>query len=131
MSNAAALALTIASMFVGWIGYMRGSKFAHEIATEIVTGTAHNAPLPLPAAWRWRLLYGRWIFFPISISGLSAFVAAVNMKTANLVSDPGVKLVADFAAFFGASVAVGYLLHGGLEFLHLRGILRDSSRSSK
>lgn len=131
MSNTAALALVVASMSAGFAGYIYVSKWAHQISVEIVTGIAHTAPVPLPNEWRWRVLYGRWIYLPISIVGFSTGITAVNITTADLASDAGVKVVAYFVAAMSALIAVNWLVYGIMEFIHLRSILRDSSRSPK
>jgi len=128
MSNTAALALVIASFFVGGLAYFYWWKWAHELACEIIgPGAAGNAALPLPSRWRWHLLHTRYVYIVISITGSSAVVAAVSVEIAKLASDPGAKTVAYAVATLSALVAGGSFLHGALEFLLLRRLLRQAA----
>lgn len=131
MSDTAALALIFASFLGGFAAYIYCSRWAHNLAIEIITGVSGVSALPLPIEWRWRLLYGRWIYLPISIVGLLAFFAVADMKIADLATDAGVRGLGYFAAAFSLMVAVGYLVHGAIEFTHLRSILRNSTASTE
>jgi len=124
MSNTAALALVVASLSAGFAGYIYASKWAHEVAIQIVAGTALTAPLPM--SWRWRLLYGRWVYLPVSISAFLALIAGVNIRIAALTNDQGTRLAAYFVAAAGALIAVSWLAYGSIEFLHLRNVLRQA-----
>ena len=131
MSSTADLALVVATLGVGFAGYVYAWKWLDEVSTEIVTGVARTSALPLPTRWRRHLLRTRWPYLMISIVGWAAFIAAATIKVADLATDPGVKAVAYFAAGIGALVSIGSLAHGGLEFLELRSIVRDSNDDSK
>jgi hypothetical protein len=129
MSNTAALALIVASFFAGFVGYIYATKFAHHVATEIVTGTARSAPLP--TNWRWSLLYGRYLYVWLSVVGWTLGIAAVNVKIGSLTNDAGVKVVAHIVVALNVLVAVGWSAYGTIELLHLRSMLRGSGGNTK
>jgi hypothetical protein len=129
MSNTAALALVVASFLGGFVGYIYTSKFAHQVATEIVTGTAHAVVLPI--AWRWKLLYGRYLYVWLSIVGLTLATAAVNVEIARLTNDAGVKQIAYIIVVLSVFVAVNWFLYGTMELLHLRTMLRGLGGNTK
>ena len=126
MSNTACLTLVVASFFAGFAGYIYTWKWIDQLATEIATGASATTAIPLPKSHRLLLLTSRWAHVVISVFGCSAFTAAVNIKLANLASDPGVALIAYLAAGISVLVTIGGPLHGTLEFLHLRTILRQA-----
>jgi hypothetical protein len=126
MSNTAALALVVASFFVGLLAYYIWTKWAHELAHEIITGVDGNTSLPLPTTWRWHLLQTRFIYIIISMSGSAALAAAVSFEVGTLASDPGTKMVAYLFAAMSALVAVTYPLHSALEFVTIRRLLRQA-----
>ena len=126
MSNTAALALVVASLFVGGLAYFCWSTWVHDLVHQIVTGAAGNPPLPLASTWRWYLLHTRFVYSAISTSASAAVTAMVNFVVAKLASDPHVQTVAYVATALSAVVAGGYLLHSALEFIVLRRILRQA-----
>ena len=121
MSDTAALALLIAVFFVGATSYVLALKLAHDVATEIVTGTARA--VVLPARWRWQLLYGRYVYLCLTIAVWSLALAAVNVKIANLAGDPGVTTIAYAFAALGVFGALSLSIHTILELMQLRSIL--------
>ena len=124
MSDTAALALLIAIFFVGATTYLHAVKLAHDVASEIVTGTARAVVLPV--RWRWQLLYGRYVYLCLTIVVWSLVLAAVNVKIANLAGDPGVTTIAYAFAALGVFGALSWSMHAILELMHLRGILRQA-----
>lgn len=130
MSNSTALTLTLVTFAIGYIGYIYTWKWAHEIATEIVTSTASKSSLPLPDDWRGHMVYTRWIYLMLSIAACLLFLGTVNLVIANLATGRGTTLVAYFAAAFGTLGGLGTLAAGTLEFVLLRRILRSSQRGT-
>lgn len=124
MSNTAALALFVASLFVGLVAYYGWTKWEHELAHEIVTGVDRSTSLPLPATWRLHLLRTRYVYIALSMTVSAALVAAVSFQVGRLATDPGTKVVAYFLAWVTASLSVGHPIHATIEFLALRKLLR-------
>jgi len=128
MSNSTALTLTIVTFAIGYMGYIYTWKWAHDVATEIVTSTANKSSLPLPDEWREHMLYTRWVYLMLSIAGCLLFLGTVNLVIADLATGRGARLVAYLAAAFGVLGGLGALAAGGLEFVVLRRIFRSSRR---
>lgn len=126
MSNEVAIALIAASSFPGFFCYIYTSRLANAVATEIVTGVVGG--MPVPAEFRWRLLYQRWVYYVCPAIGAAVAATAINFKLARLAVDRGVQTLAYFVAFgFGLAV-VGWLLSGFSEFAYYRRVLRETTK---
>lgn len=126
MSNEVALALMAGSIFPGYLGYMYTAKLANALTVQIVSGVADG--VPMPAEWRWRLLYGRWVYYVAVGVGISFVVAAFNFKVARFATDGGVQAVAYLVAFFGTLVAVGWMVASISELTYYRRVLRETTK---
>jgi len=126
MSQTGALALLVATLFVGLLAYYIWTKWAHHLAHEIVTGVDGNTSLPLPTTWRLHLLYTRFVYIALNTTASAALVAAISFQVGRLASSPGTKAVAYLLAAITALLTVGYPLHSTLEFLALRRLLRQA-----
>ena len=126
MSNSIAIALIAASSFPGFFCYIYTSRLANAVATDIVTGVVGG--MPLPAEFRWRLLYQRWLYYVLPAVGAAVAASAINFKIARLAVDGGVQSVAYLVAFGFALAVVGWLLTGLSEFAYYRRVLKEATK---
>ncbi len=126
MSSTAALGLVVASFFAGYSCYIWTSKWSHEMAKDIATGTMNGVPISVRS--RWTALYQRWIYLVAAAVGCTVVTSAVNFSIADLAEDGSPKRVALLLAYMSALVATSLLLAGVAEFFHLRTILRQAER---
>jgi len=125
MSNEVALALIAASSFPGFFCYIWTAKLANTLPAQIISGVANG--IPIPAEWRWRLLYQRWVYYVGAGIGVSLLVAAFNFKVARLAADGGVQAVAYLVAFLGALVALAWTLSSISELSYFRRVLKATT----
>jgi hypothetical protein len=126
MSDTAALALIVASFFVGLVAYYIWTKWAHELAHEIVTGVDGKTSLPLPQTWRSQLLYARFVYIAINTTSSVAIIAGISFQVGRLASSPGTTVVAYFLAAVTGLITAIYPVHAAFEFLALRKLLRQA-----
>jgi hypothetical protein len=125
MPTSTALALIIASDVPTIFCYLYTSRLVIGISTEIVTGVTHG--IPIPTTWRWKMI-DKWLYVVAAGVAACAIAATVNVKIATAATDEGVKTVAYLVAFFGALIALSWLLHAVSDFIYLRSVLREANR---
>ena len=100
------------------------SKWAHELAAEIISGVVGGVAVPI--RWRWLILYQKWAILATTGSATGFAVAVINIVIARHAIDEGVAALAYLLALMGACIAAGWLVAGFVEGSYLRSILRQA-----
>ncbi len=126
MSTSAAIALIIATFFLGGLSFFWLAKLANDVAAEIVTGVVRGVPVSMK--YRRLLLYQTWVNLALASLAFVAFSVAAALKIADYAPDPGVKPLAYLAVFIGAATALASLPTYATEFVAFRSMLAEAKR---
>jgi hypothetical protein len=74
------------------------------------------------------MLFQMWLPYEIAGAASGIFLTMAQLEMADHVSDPGVKLLAHFAAFIAGVGALFYLVTGPAGFFQYRALLRRAQR---
>lgn len=127
MSTSAAIALIIATFFLGGLSFFWLSKLANDVAAEIVTGVVRGVPVSIK--YRRLLLYQTWVNLALASLAFAAFAVVAVLIIGDYAPDSSVKPLAYLAAFMGAVTVVASLPTYATEFLAFRSTLRQAEGS--
>jgi hypothetical protein len=123
------LAGLIAISFLGVMGFFLSLYIAgkaNTTGTQIVTGVVHGSPISTGV--RTAMLFQMWLPYQVAGAASGIFLTIAQLEMADHVSDPGVKLLAHFAAFIAGVGALFYLVIGPAGFFQYRAFLRRAQR---
>jgi len=114
------LAVAQASLFC--IYYV--SRTINTLGLQIAIGFIGDHAVPL--GQRWLMLYNQWVSYVAGVVAGFGFLALAIAVMGTHVADPTVRLLAYFAAFFGATISAMWFLQGPLLFVSYRRLLRQA-----
>jgi hypothetical protein len=124
MPTSTALALLVATSFVGFLCFPYVSRMANDTGHQVVTGVVDGKSVPL--SYRWILLHQIWVSNVLIAVAAVSFTVVVGVYVARHVAEPGVRLIAYFGAFLGGTGAFSWVVAGVSEFLYFRSVLRQA-----
>ena len=126
MSTSAAIALILATFFLGLVSFFWLGRLANDVAAQVITGVVGGVPISLK--YRRLLLYQTWINNALAGLASVAFGVFVVLKIADYATDPGIKPVAYLAAFIGGVTVLASVPTFLTEFVAFRAALVESKR---
>lgn len=100
------------------------SKMTNELADQIVTGFIGDHPIP--PTQRWLKFYSSWVSFVTGGVVVVFSVAFAVLIIADHVGHADSKLLAYLFAFLLSIGAVMWLVHGTVQFISYRSLLRQA-----
>jgi hypothetical protein len=124
MSDTAALALLIASIFPGAFVFFYSSKMATDAGNEVLTGVIRG--MPISTKVRWLFLHQKYVGYVLGTVSVGILMAAVNVQIAAHAPDAAIRTVAYLAAFVSAAAASISALSSFAGFIYYRSVLRQA-----
>ena len=124
MSTSTAIALIVASTLLGFFVYFYITRMANDSGAMIVTGVMEGTPVP--RKYRWIMLNQTYVGCGLGAMVCGIFVALVNLRIADHVTDVDIKRLAYVAAVMAGTGAFAMLVDTISEYLLFRSLLREA-----